>query len=246
MTARPIGELAAGLAGTPKKRVRRTNQPVRRNSYHAGEREHQLWRPIADGRTRAARRWIGAVMKSARRFERESMEASRRNGALGHVGLEVLEALFEFVDYRTGRCEPAVATIAGRIKRSRKAVHAALARLRAAGFLDWIRRTEPTDNAGGFGPQVRQISNAYGFRLPERVAAMVRQLLGNAPPPEDALWRCEEHKAAAETMLDGVTAREALAASVTASPAMEASLDRLARAVDNANYPKPQNPGAEG
>jgi hypothetical protein len=248
MTARSIGNIAADLVNPHlgKSGIRRTGQPVRRNSYHAGEREHLVWRPIADGKNRGARRWIGAVMRAARRFERESMDPSRRNGALGHIGLEVLEELFRLVDYRTGRLDPAIATIAANIKRSCKAVHAALKRLAAAGFLKWVRRTEPTDREGEFGPQVRQISNAYGFALPEKVAVMVRQLLGNAPPPDDAIWQREEHAAETAAMLASVTATEAFDASIDVGGELGDALRSLAGAFDNANYLGRKNPGAEG
>ncbi|WP_313534240.1 replication protein A [Sphingomonas sp.] len=246
--ARSIGDLAATILHSPgtQKSNRRTGQPVRRNSYAVGERERRLWRPIADGKCRNARRWIGAVMRAARRFERESMEAGKRNGALGHIGLEVLEELFRLVDYRTGRLDPAVATIAANIRRSYKAVHAALKRLAAAGFLEWIRRTEQTDNEGEFGPQVRQISNAYGFRLPKRVAKMVRQILGNAPPPQDALWRRDEHAAETNAMLLSVSAVEAFDASIDVDGELGTALRNLAQAVDNANFLEGENPGAKG
>lgn len=248
MIARSFGAIAANLLDKPNapNRGRRTGQPVRRNSYAAGEREARVWRPIADGKCRNARRWIGAVMRAARRFERESMEPGKRNGALGHIGLEVLEELFRLVDYRTGRLDPAVSTIAANIKRSYKAVHAALKRLAAAGFLEWIRRTERTDNEGEYGPQVRQISNAYGFRLPERVAKMVRQILGNAPPPEDALWRKEDHAADSAAMLASVTAVEAFDASIDVGGELGGALRNLARAVDNANFLGGENPRAKG
>ena len=140
MTTRAFGDLAAQLhdqlapAGT--KKIRRTDQPVRRNSFHIGEREREVWRPIADGTSRGARRWIGAMMQ-----------------ALGHVGLEVLRELLRLVDYKTGALFPAIETIARNIKRSRAAVVAALRRLKDNGFLTWIRRAEPTDNVGGYGPR---------------------------------------------------------------------------------------------
>ena len=58
----------------------------------------------------------------------------------------------------------------------------ALKNLRTHGFLDWLRRYEPTGNEKGSGPQVQQASNAYRMSLPERA----RRLLGRfgiAPPP---------------------------------------------------------------
>ena len=46
------------------------------------------------------------------------------------------------------------------LRRSRDVVVKALARLRQHGFLNWIRRIEPTGIEDGSGPRVRQIPNA--------------------------------------------------------------------------------------
>ncbi|MCW3837787.1 helix-turn-helix domain-containing protein [Sphingomonas canadensis] len=229
MTARAIGDVLGKVAGRGRPHI--TGQPVRANSYRVGDREHRVWRPIADGTTRRARRRIGAVLRAARRFEQESMERSRRNGALGHIGLEVLEALYSFADYKTGRCDPSVDTIAAKIKRSYKAVRQALERLRAAGFVEWIRRCVSTGNEGQAGPQVQQTSNAYGFLVPPRVEVMVRQLLGNAPPPEDAIWQRNEHAAQTEAMLASLPLGEQGSARIS-DPGLAAAVDALGAALD--------------
>src|SRR5579872_7192774 len=100
-------------------------------------------------------------MLAAERFERSQRKPGKRNGPLGPVGLEVLRDLLRLIDYRTGRLEPAIATLMRRLKRSRDAICTALANLRAHGFLDWLRRWEPTDAKGEAGPQVKQTTNAY-------------------------------------------------------------------------------------
>lgn len=56
----------------------------------------------------------------------------------------------------------------------------ALKRLKAHGFLDWLRRYVPTGNAGMRGPQVKQTSNAYRLMLPPQVERGM-----TPPPPED-------------------------------------------------------------
>jgi hypothetical protein len=184
MCARSIGEIA-GLAVAAKSR--RTFQPVRRDSHYAGEREHRVWRPI--GRTpKEARKLIAVRLQAAEHYELANKEPGKSNGPLGGIGLEVLRVLYRMVDYRTGRLDPAIATICQRIRRSRGAVVAALKRLKAHGFLDWVRRAEPTHNEGA-GPQVRQISNAYGFGLPARAAAWVKRKLASPPPPDCELAR---------------------------------------------------------
>ena len=63
-------------------------------------------------------------------------QAGRRRGPLGHVGLEVLELLANLVSYRSGRLEPAITYLMGKLKRSKDAVVRALAALREHGFLD--------------------------------------------------------------------------------------------------------------
>lgn len=207
-----------------------------------------MWRPIADGTSRGARRWIGAMMQAAERYDRMKKADGKRNGALGHVGLEVLRELLRLVDYKTGALFPAIETIARNIKRARAAVVAAMARLKEHGFLTWIRRTEPTDNVGGYGPQVRQISNAYGFdlaKLPKYAADLIRRLVGVAPPPDDDTCRRAADKAETEVMLSSLPLGEQGSARVS-DPELAAALDGFGASLSNANSPDGQNPGSEG
>lgn len=245
MTARAIGDVLNGTSG-PK--VRRTFQPVRRNSRHAGEREHRIWRPLGRN-AREGRRFAAAVMKAAEFYELRNKQGGKKNGPIGHVGLEVLRALFRFVDFKTGRLEPAIATICERIRRSRAAVVSALARLKEHGFLDWIRRTEPTDNVGA-GPQVRQITNAYGFdlaRLPRSAAAWAKKVLGiGQPPPDCEDGRREQHRADMDAMLDTVSCEEQAEALVD-DDGLRESLAAFGRALDSsASSPGGQNPDHGG
>lgn len=246
MTARAIGDVLNGTSG-PK--VRRTYQPVRRNSRHRGDREHRIWHQIGDGTKRGGRRYAAAVMKAAEFYELRNKQPGRKNGPLGHIGLEVLRALFRVVDFKTGRLEPAIAYICERIRRSRAAVVEALARLKEHGFLDWIRRTEPTDNVGA-GPQVRQITNAYGFdlaRLPRSAAAWVKKILGiGHPPPDCEAARGEQHRADMDAMLETVSCEEQASVLIEDDELRE-SLAGLGRALDSsASSPGGQNPGHGG
>lgn len=239
MTARAIGEL---LGGTHLK-ARRTFQPVRRSSYHQGEREHQVWRAIAPTKEEA-RKAIALRMQAAEHFDRRTKVAGKRNGALGHVGLEVLRELYRIVDFKSGRLEPAIATICERIRRSRGAVVAAMARLKEHGFLKWIRRTEPLDNDGA-GPQVRQITNAYGFGLPERAAAWVKRKLGKGPPPDCELDRRARDAEETEAMVATLPLDEQ-ARFLAGDGELGDALARLGRMVGrSANPPSSQNPGPE-
>ncbi|MGV3480551.1 MAG: replication protein A [Sphingobium sp.] len=231
MTGRSIDDILAGTA----KKVRRTFQPVRRNSYHAGEREHRHWRPIN-------KREIGARLKAAEHFDRSHKEAGKHNGPLGHIGFEVLRGLYRMVDFKTGRLDPSIATIMSRIKRSRAAVVRALARLKAHGFLNWIRRTEPTDNEGQ-RPQVRQITNACWFGLPKRAADWVKRVMGAAPPPDDDVTRRAAEAAELEEMIEFLPMRERMAARVN-DPHLAEILARMGEGIEglSASSPRGQNP----
>lgn len=241
MTARTLG---GALDRGPRPNGRRTFQPVRRDSRHRGEREERIWRPLG-GTRREARQFIGAMLQAAEFYELHNKQPGKKNGPIGHVGIEVLRALLlRFADWKTGRLEPAIATICEKTRRSRAAVVAALARLKALGFLDWIRRTEPTENVGA-GPQVRQISNAYGFdvmRLPRSAAAWVRRVLSNGPPPDCDRARRAADAADVEAMLDSVPAEEQ--ARFIADGDLGEALAGLGRALDeSASSNNGQNPG---
>lgn len=208
--------------------LRRTFQPVRRHSYNLGERELHLWRPV-DGRE------VRARLQAAREFDKVHKIPGRRNGALGHVGVEVLEALYGLVCYRTGRLEPSIDWICARIRRSRAAVVRAMARLKLHGFLSWIRRTEPT--GAKEGPQVRQITNAYVFGLPRDVAAWVAKKLGRKP--KDAIEADDRVR----------DAREAFNRNRPSAPLpddVRSKLHKRAAERVGASSPKRQSPGKGG
>lgn len=233
---RSIGDV---LSGRDYTKARHSGQPVWRNSYYEGTFEDRIWRPFMDGNVRGAKRRIGAIMKSVREYERKSRRTRQRlhpgvrNGVIGQIGLDVLEVLYSrFLDYRTGRLEPAIATIAEAIGHSYGAVHKALRRLREAGFLHWVRRSRPTDNAGIAGPQVEQVPNAYVLMLPEPIEKMVRHLVGRPPAPQDEAWRREQAKKEWQDMLDGLGAEERLRATWNGDALLGETLARLAKSVD--------------
>lgn len=221
---RPLGLIAAGIVGNALSRKTRaklergdsprTGQPVWRNSYYEGQIEDRLWRPIGIGRQRGTKRggkrYAALVIRMAEALERRTRRARQqekrgiRNGALGDVGLGVLKALFELVDFRTGKLEPAIATLAEMTGYCYSAVHEALVRLRQAGFLQWMRRSRPTDNEGQAGPQVEQITNAYALVLPAELDEIARRQLGDGPAPDDATWSREQATRDWKQMLDNL------------------------------------------
>lgn len=171
----------SGASSRSPGNIRRTGQPVRRNSYNRGEREHLIWRPLGQSRSEA-KRFKGAVRRAAQRYDHSTKSPdTRMGGVLRLSGLAVLDALLDMADDLSGRLEPAIATIAERTKLGVRTVVRALRRLHDHGFLSWLRRTEAIDNEGA-GPQVQQVSNAYWFELRGRAAGLVRLLMGRAPP----------------------------------------------------------------
>lgn len=214
-----IGEVATGK---PPAKQRRTGQPVRRDSYNVGEREARWYRPVA-------RASVGQRLLAAERHELRAKLKGQRNGAFGHVGLEVLKLLYRTVCFRTGRLEPSLDWMMAKLRRSRAAIVRALAALRRDGFLDWIRRTEPTGIEGP-GPQVRQISNAYRLLEPRRVGtgSLAEQ---PAPVPDDHAHAAETAATEHAAMLAGLTTAEYVATAI-GSGGLSDALARLGAALD--------------
>ena len=149
--------------------------PVRRRSHFKGLSEGQIWRPTT-------RKDVQAVLKAAEIYNEAGLhEKGERSGPLGSVALDVLRLFVNLIDFRTGRLEPSITTIMDRLGRSRDTIVRALKNLRAHGFIDWLRRYEPTGNEGR-GPQVQQASNAYRLSLPEKARQFLGRF-GKAPPP---------------------------------------------------------------
>ena len=111
---------------------------------------------------------------------------------MGHIALEILELLANLVSYRTGRLEPSVAFLMQKLRRSKSAIYDALHALKAHGFLDWLRRYEPTGQEGR-GPQLRQTSNAYRLSLPARALRCLGRHLQAPPLPDDVQSTREIH-----------------------------------------------------
>lgn len=235
MKVRSFGELVGKFA--PK--AHHTGQKVHRHSRKAGTCEGQLWSPF----NKAERM---ARMRAAEQYDRENKQPGKRNGPIGHIGLDILREMMRIVDFKTGRLEPSIEYLADRLRRSKSAIHDALVRLREAGFLNWERRFEPLENPDPFGPQVRQISNAYALTLPKMAADMVRRLLGRAPVPADEVTRRQEEEERTATMLASLTSEE-LARFRAGDTPLGDVLAKLGRALDcNAIRPGGMNPALRG
>jgi hypothetical protein len=113
----------------------------------------------------------------ARDFDRGTHEAGKHGGAVGPTALAVLHALiFDFLNFRSGRLDPSYAAIAAKAGVCIRTVATALAKLKALGILNWVRRcAERHDADGRF--VLEQQTNAYAV-LPES------QWRGYRAPPE--------------------------------------------------------------
>ncbi|KAB2730811.1 helix-turn-helix domain-containing protein [Brucella anthropi] len=170
---RGSGQVALGLVFPPP--APRCPTPVRRHSHIRGRSEGRIWRPTT-------RKDVQAILKAAEIYNEAGLhEKGERSGPLGSVALDVLRLFVNLIDFRTGRLEPSITTIMDRLGRSRDTIVRALKNLRAHGFIDWLRRYEPTGNEGR-GPQVQQTSNAYRLSLPEKARQFLGRF-GKAPPP---------------------------------------------------------------
>ena len=246
--ARPFGAIAAAVAGAQLDRQTRarlsrgdsprSGQPIWRNSYYVGQIEDRIWKPINGGSVRGGKRWTMALLKAAKAFEqrtraeRREKEPGARNGALGPVGLAVLEYLYETVDYATGRLEPAIRTIADEIGHAYSAVHEALCRLRLFGFLQWMRRSKPIENPEPNGPQVEQASNAYALLVPEKMKGWLARLIGKGPAPSCEEDRQRSKRQEFEGMLAGLTASEYQAQPFNEGALFGPTLRSIAAALD--------------
>lgn len=212
----------ADITGEESRGSRRTGEPIRRHSRPAGECEGVFWR-------RTNRQEVRQIVMAARRYELAGRQGGARNGPLGHVAIEVLELLANLVDFRNGRLDPSIDYMMAKLKRSRDAIVRALAALRTHGFLDWLRRFEPTGNEGR-GPQVRQVSNAYRLSLPRRAMAMLGRYFRSPPAPDDHTHARETQAAEIETYRATLSEVERTRMDVDPDDPLGAALLRFAEA----------------
>ena len=190
MTLTSIAAFIAETNPTPK---RSYTVPVRGGSVCVGRYEKTFWRPIKkkDG---------FRILRTAQIYDRKTRSKGQRSGHLGHIALEILALMVHICDARTGRLEPSLNYIMGKIKRSKQAVVRALANLRRHGFIDWIRRYIPTEQDGP-GPQIRQTSNAYKLMLPIEARHTAGHHAKPPPLPGDVITK-QERQRAIQDMLD--------------------------------------------
>ncbi len=106
---------------------------------------------------------IGRPATVRHEIERLDATIARADERLTRIDVTVLEALLSKMDFATGALFPSYDTIAAWAVCSRNAAIDAVKRLKARGFVDWVRRSIRTNNEGEFAPQREQTSNAYYF-----------------------------------------------------------------------------------
>lgn len=146
--------------------------------------------PVWKGSTRSevkfhpiAKRDAVRIFHHARRFERQTAITRRdafgrssNQGKLGRMGIIVLHTLlFDFLNYRSGRLDPSISAIADKACVSVRSVFRALAALRAAGVVDWVKRCREFMDEARY--VLMQDTNAYGVNMPG-------QWRGYRPPPD--------------------------------------------------------------
>lgn len=203
---------------------------MRRLSQNKGGAELALWR----AHNMFPKSEHNARMRALEEFEHETKLPGKRNGAVGGIALEVYRYLLRLRGKKTGRLDPTIRWIADKISRSRSAVAAALARLKEHGFIDWIRRCQPIENAEPDEQQTEQIANAYVLQVPTTAKERVRRMLRK--PTE--FVRAVAEKLARQRKLATSTVDEVIAEA--GNPELRAMLERLRLAVDSANPPSGQ------
>ena len=171
-TPLPVGGLVAGLTGTA-----RAVWPVWRDST----RKEVKFQPLP--KKKAVRLYHEAL-----RFERQTRAAApkgHQDGALGRSGLLVLHTLiFDFLNFATGALFPSIASIAHAAGTSESSVKRGLAKLKASGVVNWLRRCAEDWQDGRF--ILRQETNAYGILPASQWRGYTPE--PEAPPPPSGTW----------------------------------------------------------
>src|SRR5271166_4326708 len=182
--------------------------------FTALARAYAPW-PVWSDSTTAPVRFVAMPKKAAvklwhraRDFDRGTHQPGHHGGVLGHTGLAVLHALiFDFLNFRSGRLDPSYAAIAAKAGVCVRTVASALARLKALGILNWVRRcAERRDADGRF--VLEQETNAYavlpesqwrGYRAPPEPPGPAPSTWGEATPMLSAVAQAAlEHDLAAK------------------------------------------------
>jgi hypothetical protein len=157
--------------------------PVRQTSavwpvWHDSTTKQVKFQPMA-------RRQALKIWHDARRYERQTRQPGKQDGAIGRNGLAVLHALlFDFLNYASGALYPSQQAIAYKASVSLRSAQRGLAALKVAGVVNWLRRCVEEWIDGRF--TLRQETNAYAVLPPTQWHGYSAP--PPAPPPDRGTW----------------------------------------------------------
>ena len=167
--------------------LRMTGQPIWRSSFDIEDPRAKVERPLGDGTAEGTiafiRSWLITIEDYAEHIKRKG----RAHEITANAIKLIRSIMWRCVDRTTGKCEVTLERIMQVSNFSRPTVVSLLKICRKHGLIDWVRRTEKTDNAPGEGPQVRQTANAYFFEvtnLPAEAYRRLKQRMAKNPPRE--------------------------------------------------------------
>jgi len=126
------------------------------------------------------------IYHKAVEWNRRDKLAGTHGGVIGsHVLLVLHTLIFEFLNQKTGRLDPSYSTLQKATRLCRQTIAVALARLKALGIINWIRRCrEDRDEYGRF--VLRQETNAYAILPPSQWRDYMDVEIPE--PPHPATW----------------------------------------------------------
>ncbi len=201
-----------------------------------------MFRPIADGTLKGGLDFVDAFVRGLWLYADEKKQAGKAHHLSANMIKLIERMLRRCTDFATGRCEPSIDHIMKITLFSRKTAISLLARARAAGFLSWARRTEPTGNKPGEGPVVKQTTNAYYFELSRMPVEMQRHLKQELPDtlkeyPDRICSGKVPNKIMRATRKMVLQATTALATTKRPAPADTSALDARLEAAPRIEWP---------
>lgn len=161
-TARAAKTLIKNVTASLTGRERGPNPKVRRESYDVDDRRARVFAPVADGTAVGGRGFIDDLVALAEEYDLVHRRPGER-APLGAQAVRILKIMLQKgLRFDTGQLDPAVRTVARWTGYTYKCVHAALTRLRAHHFLDWVRRSRRIREEGE-PDRHEQTTNGYHF-----------------------------------------------------------------------------------
>jgi len=151
--------------------------------------------PVWSGSTTKPVRFVPLSKKDAsilyikaEAFERQTRKPGMQDGDVGRNGLKILYAfLFYFLNFKTGRLDPSQKAIARQANISERSVTRGLAKLKAAGILNWLNRAGETRDEKGRYCQY-QTTNAYAVLPSSQWKGFIEDKRQNPLPPHPTAW----------------------------------------------------------